>query len=136
MSETLTRGIRVSATAFYLPHESDPDARRFLFGYIIIIVNESGTAVQLLSRNWIVIDAAGRTEQINGPGVIGQTPRLEPGETFRYSSFSPLSTPWGTMEGAYRMRADSGEEFDVAIGRFYLTLPAEQPTAGPSKTTH
>ena len=65
----------------------------------------------------------GRREDVEGPGVVGQTPRLEPGQAFKYQSFCPLRTEWGTMEGSYRFRRDDGTEFDVEIGRFYLRLP-------------
>ena len=119
-SDTITHGVRVGATAQYLPEQSDPDARQFLFGYTIVIANQGDTAVQLLTRHWVIIDAHGRREDVEGPGVVGQTPRLEPGQAFRYQSFCPLKTSWGTMEGTYHMRRDNGETFDVNIGRFYL----------------
>lgn len=120
MSDLTTHGIRVGATAFYLPEESSPEDRVYRFGYTIVIVNTSETAAQLLSRHWIIIDAHGRREDVQGPGVVGQTPRLEPGQAFKYQSFCPLTTAWGTMEGFYTFQRDDGETFEVAIGRFYL----------------
>ena len=124
MSDTETDGVRVGATAYYLPDESDPTDRKYLFGYTIVIANHGDVPVQLLSRHWVIIDGAGRREEVKGPGVVGQTPRLEPGEAFKYQSFCPLHTPWGTMEGTYRMRRDDGSTFDANIGRFYLRMPA------------
>jgi ApaG protein len=123
MSDTTTQGIRVGATAYYLPEESEPDERRWVFGYTIVIVNSGDDAAQLLSRHWVIIDAHGRREEVEGPGVVGETPRLAPGQAFKYQSFCPLRTEWGTMEGTYRFRRDDGSEFDAVIGRFYLRLP-------------
>lgn len=123
MSDTTTDGIRVGATAYYLPEESDPDEQRWVFGYTIVLVNVGDEAAQLLSRHWVIIDAHGRREDVEGPGVVGETPRLAPGQAFKYQSFCPLRTEWGTMEGTYRFRRDDAREFDAAIGRFYLRLP-------------
>jgi ApaG protein len=124
MSDTTTHGIRVGATAFYLPNESSPDDRRYLFGYNIVIVNTSDSPAQLLSRHWLIIDAHGRREEVRGPGVVGQTPRLLPGQAYKYQSFCPLQTTWGTMEGSYTFQRDDGQTFDAAIGRFYLVKDA------------
>jgi ApaG protein len=124
-SDSVTDGVRVVAAAFYLPEQSDPDERKFLFGYNILIANQSDEPVQLLSRHWLIIDGHGRQEEVRGPGVVGQTPRLEPGEAFKYQSFCPLKTPWGTMEGEYQFRRDNGKKFDVRIGRFFLRTEQE-----------
>src|SRR5438105_3972685 len=78
-SEIVTRDIRVAATPFYIPDESDPGERLYMFGYNISITNEGPAAVQLLTRHWVVIDAVGRREEVKGAGVIGQTPTLQPG---------------------------------------------------------
>jgi ApaG protein len=120
MSDTTTSGVRVGAAAFFLPEESDPDERKYTFGYNIVIKNEGDEPVQLMSRHWVIIDALGRREEVEGPGVVGQTPRLSPGQAFKYQSFARLKTQWGTMEGIYRMKRDDGSTFDASIGRFYL----------------
>src|SRR5690349_11182407 len=125
MSDLTTHGIRVGATAFYLPNESSPDDRRFLFGHNIVIVNNSASPAQLLSRHWIIIDAQGRREDVQGPGVVGQTPRLLPTQAYKYQSFCPLRTEWGTMEGSYTFQRDDGETFEVPIGRFYLVKDSQ-----------
>ena len=122
-SETVTQGVRVTAAAFYLPEESDPEGRQFRFGYRITIVNEGTEAVTMVSRRWLIIDADGGREEVEGPGVIGQTPRLAPGEGFKYTSYCPLKTAWGTMEGEYRMEKDDGTGVDVKVGRFLLVRP-------------
>ncbi len=125
MSDVTTQGIRVGAAAFYLAEESEPAENQFVFGYNIVIANTGDAPAKLLSRHWIIIDGAGRREEVKGPGVVGQTPRLEPGQAFKYQSFCPLRTNWGTMEGAYTMQRDDGEKFDAQIGRFYLTFREE-----------
>jgi ApaG protein len=123
LSDVTTDGVRVGASAFYLPEQSDAAQQRYVFGYTIVISNEGDTAAQLISRHWLIIDANGHREEVSGPGVVGKTPRLEPGQAFKYQSFCPLKTPWGTMEGEYQMRRDDGETFDARIDRFYLRKP-------------
>jgi len=125
MSDTVTLGIRVGAAASYLHGESSPEDRRYVFGYRIVIVNEGDQPAKLISRHWLIIDANGHRETVDGPGVVGQTPRLAPGEGFKYASACPLRTQWGTMEGTYLMRRDDGTEFEVVVGRFFLTVPQQ-----------
>ena len=132
MSDTTTQGVRVGATAYYLPEQSEPDEHKFLFGYTIVIANQGDAPAQLVSRHWVIIDAEGRREEVRGPGVVGETPRLEPGQAFKYQSFCPLRTPWGTMEGTYQMRRDDGTTFDAQIGRFFLALPTAKDEPGPT----
>ena len=131
MSDEVTEGIRVGASAFYLPQESDPDQDRFAFGYTIVIANEGDEPAQLLRRHWTIIDANGHREDVRGPGVVGETPRLEPGQAFKYQSFCPIGTPWGTMEGSYTMQRDDGRTFEAKVGRFYLRLPSREPVTSP-----
>jgi ApaG protein len=95
-------------------------SRQFMFGYRIRISNEGSEPAKLLARHWIIIDSHGRRRDVEGDGVIGQQPRIEPGQTFEYTSQCPLTTSWGTMEGTYRMTRDDGEEFEARVGRFYL----------------
>ncbi|MCE9589067.1 MAG: Co2+/Mg2+ efflux protein ApaG [Planctomycetes bacterium] len=128
-SDTITQGIRVDAHAFYLPDESDPTIGKYLFGYRISITNEGDAPAQLVSRHWLIIDADGHREEVNGPGVVGKTPRLEPGESFEYTSHCPLGTEWGTMQGEYQMKRDDGTPFEARIGRFFLTRQHEAKTA-------
>jgi len=124
MSDITTEGIRVGATAFFLPEQSRPEEDRYLFGYRILIVNDSDETVQLLRRHWMIIDADGKSEEVRGPGVVGQKPILEPGKAFKYTSYCPLTTDWGSMEGEYEFQmVDTGELFEVQIGRFFLHPP-------------
>ncbi len=129
MSDVTTDGIRVGAAAFYIPEQSDPDGHQYIFGYNIVIANTGDKPAQLISRHWAIIDAHGRRDDVRGPGVVGQTPRLEPGQAFKYQSFCPLRTKWGTMEGEYLFQRDDGSQFEVKIGRFYLTLAKDKGEA-------
>ena len=120
----LTRGVRVSVRSFYLEDQSQPREGRYVWAYRITIRNEGREAVQLLERTWLITDARGQTQRVHGPGVIGQQPLLEPGESFEYTSGTPLETPSGFMTGTYHMVASaSGEAFDVAIPNFSLDSP-------------
>jgi ApaG protein len=123
-SETTTEGIRVEVCPEFIPEQSLPTENKFVFAYKVVITNEGTQRAKLLSRHWIIINADGDREDVKGQGVVGYTPELEPGESFEYTSFCPLNTNWGTMEGTFRMKRDNGEEFDAAIARFYLFDPA------------
>lgn len=125
-SDTVTEGIRVQAEAAYLPDQSHPAANKYVFAYSISIANEGTKRARLLSRHWVIINGNGDREDVEGPGVVGKYPNLGTGDVFEYTSFCPLDTEWGTMEGTYRMQRDDGTTFDVNIGRFYLTMQAAQ----------
>ena len=127
-TETTTRNVRVGVTTFYVPERSRPHESLSVYGYRIVILNEGEVRVKLLSRHWIILDAEGNREEVRGPGVVGQTPTLDPGRGFKYVSWCPLRTPWGTMEGTYQMRDENRKRFDVEIGRFILS-PRHSPVA-------
>lgn len=118
-----TRGIRVEVSPSFVPDHSDPTARRYVFAYRIRITNYGTVPARLMSRRWHIVDSHGTPEEVKGEGVVGAQPRLNAGQSHEYSSFCPLRTPWGTMEGAYTFMDDQGEEFEVSIGRFYLVSP-------------
>ena len=122
-SEAVSGGIRIQVRPRYVDEQSDPAARQWLFSYRIRITNESDQPARLMTRRWEIVDASGRREEVRGPGVVGQQPRLEPGQTFEYSSFCQLRTTWGTMEGSYRFRTDDERDFEAAVARFYLVAP-------------
>jgi len=121
-SEALTHGIRVRVEASFVPERSRPADGHWFFAYTITIANEGDEPAQLLSRHWVITDAEGRVEEVRGPGVVGQQPRLAPGQSFEYTSFCPLRTPFGTMHGTYQMIAARGP-FEVEIAPFSLALP-------------
>ncbi|MDA8248333.1 MAG: Co2+/Mg2+ efflux protein ApaG [Rhodospirillales bacterium] len=119
-----TRSIRVTVRSFYLADQSRPDEGTYVWAYRIRIENFSRETVQLLRRTWLITDARGRTQRVQGAGVVGQQPVLEPGEAFEYTSGTPLETPSGFMAGTYHMvTTDSGEAFDVTIPAFSLDSP-------------
>lgn len=120
MYEAVTRNVRIRATPRFMPERSDPNKRRFFWAYRIEIANAGPVAVQLLTRHWRITDANGHTEDVRGPGVIGETPVIQPGTSFSYTSGCPLSTPSGIMAGSYQMKTTDGELFDAAIPAFSL----------------
>ena len=123
---TVTQGVRISVTPEFLPAKSDATAGRYTFAYHIVIANEGDRRAKLRSRHWIILDAHGVRRDVHGMGVVGAFPDLAPGEQYQYSSFCPLETHWGTMEGTFLMERETGETFDAAIGRFYLIAPAAE----------
>jgi ApaG protein len=119
-----TRGIRVTVQPFYLEDQSEPEEGRFVWAYRVEIENTGTQAVQLMRRTWRITDARGRVIVVQGEGVVGEQPLLEAGESFEYTSGTPLETPSGIMTGLYHMvSATSGEAFDVAIPTFSLDSP-------------
>jgi ApaG protein len=118
-----TRGIIVRVTPYFLPDQSDPDERNWVWAYAVEIENTSEETVQLMSRHWVITDAMGRVEEVEGDGVVGEQPTLKPNHNFRYTSGCPLTTPSGVMEGEYRMVTLDGEHFEVRIPAFSLDLP-------------
>ena len=123
MSDAITKGIRVSVVSKYIPEGSDVDHPLYFFAYHITISNEGEKPVKLESRYWHITDATGQVEEVRGPGVVGHQPRLNPGESFRYTSFCPLRTEFGIMKGTYRMYYDNGDSFNVKIAPFNLVTP-------------
>lgn len=123
MFETTTRGVRVRVVPQFLEDRSCPEENYFFWAYTIAIENRGDETVQLRSRFWRITDARGRQEEVRGPGVIGQTPTIPPGESFSYTSGCPLRTPSGIMVGSYQMSNEKGELFNVAIPAFSLDSP-------------
>jgi ApaG protein len=119
-----TRDVCVTVRSFYLTDQSQPDEGQYVWAYRVTIENRGRRPVQLVRRTWRITDALGRTQYVHGEGVIGEQPLLEPGESFEYTSGTPLPTPSGFMAGAYHMVApDTGETFDVEIPAFSLDSP-------------
>ncbi len=122
-SEAITRGIRVHVVPQYDPRRSEPEASHWFFLYTVTIENQGNETVQLLTRHWIITDGNEEVEEVRGPGVVGEQPILEPGDSFKYTSGCPLTTDVGKMEGTYQMMATTGEAFDVKIAPFTLCAP-------------
>lgn len=126
MSDTTTHGVNIQVRSEYVPAQSDPPRRQFFFAYHVKISNTGRDPVKLLTRHWVITDAFGEVEQVRGPGVVGEQPRLEPGEAFEYSSACPLPTPHGSMQGSYQMITDDGVAFNAQIAPFNLSPPGSQ----------
>lgn len=125
VSIAITEGVRVTVVSRYVPEQSEPTGKRYVFSYSVTISNESKRPVQLKSRHWIITHGDGRIEEVRGPGVIGKQPLIKPGDQFRYSSGAILHTQRGTMQGSYQMLRGDDEEtlFNVEIAPFALQLP-------------
>ena len=107
----------------YVDEHSAPENKRYVFAYTITIRNTGAVAAQLRARHWIITDADARVQEVRGEGVVGEQPRIAPGEEFRYTSAAVIETPVGSMHGSYRMVADDGREFDAPIPAFSLSVP-------------
>jgi ApaG protein len=123
MSDTTTRGIRIQVESMYVEERSDPQESYFFFAYHVVISYAGSELAQLISREWIITDSDGNVERVQGAGVVGETPLLEPGATFEYTSFCPLRTSMGSMQGGYMMRLTDGETFPAEIAPFTLAVP-------------
>jgi ApaG protein len=123
ISEAVTNNIRVEVLSRYSPENSQPSQGAWIFQYTVRITNQGADTVQLVSRHWIITDALDQSNEVKGPGVVGETPVLAPGESFKYSSWCPLKTPTGTMHGTYQMARPDGSQFDIEIAPFGLKAP-------------
>lgn len=123
MSVTTTRGIQIHVKSAYLPERSSPRESSYLFMYNVRISNVGSETAQLVSREWIITNAEGEVERVKGPGVVGEQPVLPPGGSFEYTSYCPLKTAVGSMQGSYQMVTAEGEQFDAIIEPFTLAVP-------------
>lgn len=121
--EAVTRGIRIRVEPCFMEEQSSPEDGHYVWAYTVEISNDGTETVQLKSRIWRITDGEGRTEEVRGPGVVGQTPVIAPGKSFHYTSGCPLKTPQGIMVGSYQMTDEAGQLFDVAIPAFSLDSP-------------
>lgn len=120
-----TRGITVTVQPVYLDDQSSPAEGHYVWAYRVRIVNNGDATVQLKRRHWKITDALGRMQEVQGDGVVGEQPVLQPGESYEYTSGTPLATPSGIMMGTYQMESDVGETFDIRIPAFSLDSPHE-----------
>jgi len=128
-----SQDLSVAAQADFVPQQSDPDNKRYVFSYTITIKNSSNRACQLLSRHWVIQDSNHKTEEVYGEGVVGEQPIIKPGETYSYTSGAILETEMGTMEGRYFMidAVEEGgddielknEQFEISVPKFLLSIP-------------
>lgn len=116
-------GIHIQVQTRYLEQQSDPRKQSFAFAYTITIINLRDEAVKLLSRHWIITDQTGKTEEVEGQGVVGKQPVIEPGGQFQYSSGAVIKTEIGDMKGTYTLQDSNGETFEAPVPLFVLALP-------------
>lgn len=126
MYRAVTRKIEVTVEPAFMPERSIPEKGQFFWSYTIAIINSGAETVQLRSRHWIITDGNGKREEVRGPGVVGETPVLGPGERFEYTSGVPLPTSSGFMTGRYQMVTESGEQFEIDVPTFSLDSPSEK----------
>lgn len=115
--------IEIKTACRFIPEQSDVEAERYVFAYHITIRNTGRVSAQLMSRHWIITDAEGAVQEVQGVGVVGQQPVLRPGEAFEYTSGCTIASPVGTMKGSYQMVTDDGTGFDAPIAEFTLAMP-------------
>jgi len=123
MERPIEHAIDIEVATRYLDDESEPENGRYVFAYTIHIRNNGGAGARLLSRRWLISDANGKVQQVEGEGVVGEQPWLRPGEGFEYTSGAVLETSVGTMQGSYTMVTDDGTRFDAPIPEFTLAVP-------------
>lgn len=120
LSDAVTHDVRVEVMSQYSAEHSRPLDGEWVFQYTVRITNQGTDTVQLISRHWIITDSTDRQKEVKGEGVVGQQPVLAPGESYKYSSWCPLETSVGTMQGTYQMVRANGEKFDIDIAPFGL----------------
>lgn len=119
----VTEDIKVEVIPTFVPSRSNISASYYFFAYTVLITNHSALPCQLLRRHWIIRDGRGNEEHIRGEGVVGEQPVIHPGETYKYTSACPLSTPTGNMRGSFHMKQVNGHDFSIVIPVFFLRLP-------------
>lgn len=115
-------GVEINVITRYLPEQSTDD-KQYAFAYHITIINRGPQEIQLLNRYWLITDGNGKNSEVEGPGVIGQQPRIPAGSRFQYTSGAVLNTPVGSMQGYYEMVTPDGTQFKAPIEVFSLGVP-------------
>ncbi|MDA9162668.1 Co2+/Mg2+ efflux protein ApaG [Alphaproteobacteria bacterium] len=126
MYSKTTNGVTVTVNPYFLDDQSSPNDNHYVWAYKVNIDNKGSDILHLNQRTWIIIDGNGRVLQVQGDGVVGETPIIKPGETFEYTSGTPLKTTSGIMQGYYSMSADNGEKIKIDIPTFSLDSPYEK----------
>ncbi|QSX37903.1 Co2+/Mg2+ efflux protein ApaG [Shewanella sedimentimangrovi] len=115
--------IKIEVDTEYLEQQSDPDQGKYVFSYTITIINLGDRSAKLETRHWVITDGNGHVSEVQGAGVVGETPVIPPNTAYQYTSGTVLETPLGFMEGKYGMTTESGEPFDALIPAFRLAVP-------------
>lgn len=125
MYTAITRNIKVTVMPSYLHEQSDALLGRHVWAYFVRLENNGEETVQLINRHWHITDGNGHVQEVRGPGVVGEQPTLEPGESYHYTSGVPLDTTTGIMQGNYEMQNENGERFLIDIPAFSLDSPEQ-----------
>ena len=123
MYSKTTYGVTVTVTPYFLDDQSSPQESHFVWAYQVNIKNSGNFSIKLSHRNWLIIDANGKVINVQGEGVVGEFPTIEPGESFEYTSGTPLKTNNGIMQGFYLVSQDNGEKLKIDIPAFSLDSP-------------
>ena len=123
MYSEVTNSIKISVDPIFMEEQSEPEEFHFVWAYHICIENQGEDTVQLIRRHWHITDSHGRIHEVQGEGVVGEQPVLQPGESFEYTSGTPLATPSGFMVGSYQMVSKTGTSFNVSVPAFSLDSP-------------
>ena len=123
MYSKTTKGVKVTVKPYFLDDQSSPQEDHYVWAYQVNIENSSNTTMKLNHRNWVIIDANGKITNVQGEGVVGEFPTLQPGESFGYTSGTPLKTTNGIMQGFYLMSQDNGDPLKIDIPAFSLDSP-------------
>ena len=123
MYSEVTNSIKISVDPIFMEEQSEPEDFHFVWAYRICIENQGEDTVQLMRRHWHITDSHGRIHEVKGEGVVGEQPVLQPGESFEYTSGTPLATPSGFMVGSYQMINNTGTSFSVSVPAFSLDSP-------------
>lgn len=123
MYSKTTNGITVTVTPYFLEDQSSPQESHYVWAYQVNITNSGSVSIKLNHRNWLIIDANGKVINVQGEGVVGEFPTIYPGESFEYTSGTPLKTNNGIMQGFYLVSKDNGENFKIDIPAFSLDSP-------------
>jgi ApaG protein len=115
--------VSINVESEYLDEQSDPEKSRFVHAYHVTITNEGDESAQLLNRHWLIVDGNEDVQEVQGEGVIGQQPVLQPGESYKYTSGTIIKTEVGCMHGSYEMQSENGEHFFAQIPAFTLARP-------------
>jgi len=124
--EKTTHGIRIAVEPLFLADKSDESQSRYVWAYHVVIENQSSQTYQLLTRHWRITDGNGMVQEVKGDGVVGEQPVLIPGDSFEYTSGTPLSTPSGIMVGSYHFESETGDRLEAAVPAFSLDSPFER----------
>ena len=123
MYSKTTNDITVTVTPYFLDDQSSPQESHFVWAYQVNIKNSGNNSIKLNQRNWLIIDANGKVINVEGEGVVGEFPTIQPGESFEYTSGTPLKTSNGIMQGFYLVSKDNGQNLKIDIPAFSLDSP-------------